>query len=62
MKICFGYCEVLNIFDTSHFSDYSKYDCNMFDEAHKAEVRDNQFPKDLKKAYDLGKRLVEMNI
>ena len=30
-----------------------------FSEAHKAEVRDKQFPIDLEKAYELGKRLVE---
>lgn len=30
-----------------------------FSEAHKAEVRDKQFPIDLEKAYELGKQLVE---
>ena len=61
-KMVYGYAETLYVCDTYQFNDYSKYNCNMFDEAHKAEVRDNQFPKDLAKAYDLGKRLVEMNI
>ena len=35
-----------------------RYDAATFSEAHKAEVRDTQFPIDLEKAYELGKRLV----
>ena len=60
VKTIFGYAETLNSYDTYQFSDYSKYDCDVFDEKHKAEVRENQFPKDLEKAFDLGKRLTEM--
>ena len=37
---------------------YDRYDAATFSEAHKAEVRDNQFPIDLEIAYELGKRLV----
>lgn len=59
INLLFGHCETLNIFDTFQFSDYSKYDCDMFDPNHKAKVRENQFPKDLERAYDLGKRLTE---
>ena len=62
INMLFGYCETLCSYDTHQFNDYSKYDCDMFDAEHKAEVRDNEFPKDLAKAYDLGKRLAEMNI
>ena len=36
--------------------DYTYYDD--VDGADQAEVRDNQFPIDLEKAYELGKRLV----
>ena len=57
LKMIYGYCETLNICDTYQFSDYSKYDCNMFDERHKREIKETQFPKDLEKAFDLGKRL-----
>ena len=32
----------------------------LFDEKAKAKVREEQFPKDLQKAFDLGKRLTEM--
>ena len=60
MKAAFGYCETLKVFDTSHFLDYSKYECNIFDGERKKHVRETQFPKDLQKAFALGKRLVEM--
>ena len=58
-KLVFGYCETLYSYDTYQYSDYSKYDCDLFDEKHKREVRDTQFPKDLEKAYELGKRLIK---
>ena len=60
VKMIFGYAETLNACDTYQFSDYSKYNCDVFDEKHKSEVRENQFPKDLEKAFNLGKRLTEM--
>ena len=55
-KLLFGYCETLNVFDTSHVADYSKYDCDMFDIEHKKMMKNIQFPKDLDKAFDMGKR------
>ena len=58
----YGYCEILNSCDTYQFSDYSKYECNMFNEQHKAQVRETQFPVDLDNAFNLGKRLIEMNL
>ena len=45
--------------DTYQFSDYSRYDMNLFDEAAKRAHRDAQFPIDLAAARALGKRLVE---
>ncbi len=56
----FGYSEAVYACDTYQFIDYSKYDVDLFDEKHKAEVRDTQFPKDLQNAFNLGKRLTEM--
>ncbi len=56
-----GYSEALYSYDTYQFADYSKYNCNLFDENHKKEVLQTQFPKDLEKAFDLGKKLTEMN-
>ena len=55
----FGPTELLCSYDTCQFSNYERYDAATFSEAHKAEVRDKQFPIDLEKAYELGKRLVE---
>ena len=57
----FGYCEVLNSYNTYQFTDYSKYMANLVDEQEKAKQRDTQFPVDKQKAFDLGKKLVEMN-
>ena len=62
LNMIYGYCETVNAYDTYQFSDYSKYDSDVFDENHKAQVRNTQFPKDLENAYNLGKKLVEMNI
>ena len=55
-----GYAEGLYAYDTCQFTDYSKYNCDLFDETHKKEVQQTQFPKDLQNAYELGKRLAEM--
>ena len=59
MKLMFGSCEVLNAFNTWQFPDYSKYDATAFDMAEKLQSRDNQWPRDLQAAFELGKRLVE---
>ena len=55
----FGPTEILCSYDTYQFSNYDRYDAATFSEAHKAEVRETQFPIDLEKAYELGKRLVK---
>ena len=60
LNLVFGYCETLYVYDTYQFSDYSKYDCDVFDEKHKAKVREKQFPIDMEKAYELGKKLANM--
>lgn len=60
LRAVFGYCETLYAFDTFQYTDYAKYDCDLFDAEHKAKVRDEQFPKDLQKAYEMGKRLATM--
>ncbi len=53
----FGDCETLYAADTWQFDDYSKYEADVFDLEHKTHQRDVQFPIDLEKAYELGKRL-----
>jgi len=60
LRIVFGHSEVLYSYDTYQFSDYSRYDANMFDPEHKRKHHEEQFPVDMQKAYELGKRLVEM--
>ena len=55
----FGPTEILCSYDTYQFTNYDRYDAATFNETHKAEVRDTQFPVDLEKAYELGKRLVD---
>ena len=55
----FGPTEILYSYNTYQFPNYDRYDAATFSEAHKAEVRDTQFPLDLEKAYELGKRLVK---
>ena len=60
MNIVLGYCEELCAYDTYQFRDYSRYEANMFSEPEKAKHRDEVFPEDLRKAYELGKRLTEM--
>ena len=54
-----GSCETLYSCDTYQFTDYSKYYASMWDERHKAEHREKQFPIDLNNAYRMGKRLCE---
>ena len=59
LKTVFGASESLYACDTYQFTDYSRYDVTLFDEAAKRAHRDVQFPIDLANARALGKRLVE---
>ena len=45
--------------DTHQFDDYSKYECTLFDAAHKAQMRKTQFISDLAKAFEMGRKLAE---
>ena len=47
--------------DTLQFDDYSKFAAGSFNEEHKRKVREEQFPKDLQAAYDIGFRLMAGN-
>lgn len=49
-------------FNTYQFDDYSKYICETFNETDKAKQREEQFPKDLQKAYELGQKLLKQEI
>ena len=52
-----GEVEVYASCDTLQVNDYSKFNMAGFDEAHKKEMRKNQFPLDLENAFNMGTRL-----
>ena len=58
LKQLFGFTETLYSLNSYQFSDYSRYDIMAGTEERRAKYRDEQFPKDLQDAYELGKRLV----
>ena len=58
MARIFGSCESVFVTNTSPFDDYSKYVSTFFDPEEKKKHQKEQFPKDCKKAYALGARLV----
>jgi len=58
MERIFGSCETLFVTDTCQFDDYSKYVSTAFKPEEKRKRRDGEFPKDCRKAYELGARLV----
>ena len=59
MEIAFSKPERICAFDTYQFSDYDKYVCEVFDKNHKLKQREEQFPKDLEKAYQAGMNLLK---
>ena len=58
MKRLGGSSEYYAACDTLQFEDYSRYAAGSFNEAHKRKMREEQFPKDLQAAYDIGFRLI----
>lgn len=52
-----GEVEVYACCDTLQVADYSRYDMASFNEGHKKEMREKQFPKDLENAFNMGTRL-----
>lgn len=59
LETLFGYTETLCSYNSYQFNDYSKYDVMEGTQERRAKYREEQFPIDMQKAYDLGKRLVE---
>lgn len=57
MKRLGGNTEYYAACDTLQFDDYTRFAAGTSNEAHKRKVRDEQFPKDLQSAYDIGFRL-----
>lgn len=54
-----GSCEAMYVTDTYQFGDYSKYVAMRFDESHKNKRRNEEFPKDCKRAFDMGVKFAE---
>lgn len=52
-----GSLETYACCDTLQVGDYSKYELSLFDPVHKKRIHEEQFPKDLQAAYEIGKRL-----
>ena len=58
LEMVYGHSEILCTYSGYQFSDYSKYDLIEGAQAVREKYRDEQLPKDLEAAYELGKRLV----
>lgn len=57
MERHFGSCELLSVTDTLQYSDYDKYDSERFDGEAKRWRRQEVFPKECRRAFELGKGL-----
>ena len=60
MKRLGGSAEYYAACDTLQFDDYSKFAAGTFNEEHKRKMREEQFPKDMRAAYDIGFRLTAL--
>lgn len=59
MKHIFGVSESLIVTDTYQFDDYSKYVATLFNAEEKARRREEEFPKDCEKAFEMGVRFAQ---
>lgn len=59
MKRIFGKSESLVVTDTYQFDDYAKYVSTLFNVAEKTKRREEEFPKDCKKAFEMGVRFAQ---
>ena len=59
MDFIIGPVELIEANGTWQFSDYSKYDAAVFDVGERRKRREEVFPKDLQRAYEMGRRAVE---
>ncbi|OHS97835.1 NADPH-dependent FMN reductase [Tritrichomonas foetus] len=54
---CYGSCEMMYVPDTMEVNDYSKVYMPAYDVEHKKKWREETFPLELQKAYELGKKI-----
>lgn len=59
LEMAFGSCSILLATDTMQFADYSRYETDYYDATAKRKRNHEVFPKDLERAFALGKRLTE---
>ena len=58
LSLLFGSLESFFSYDTYQFKDYSKVVCERFDPEHKIKHREEQFPRDMEGAFEMGVRMV----
>jgi len=59
MNWLIGPAELIEANATLQFDDYSKYDAAMFDVEERRKRREEVFPSDLRRAYEMGRRAVD---
>jgi multimeric flavodoxin WrbA len=59
MKRIFGSSEALVVTDTYQFEDYSRYETSAFNVEDKAKRKNEVFPSDCQKAFDMGVRFAQ---
>ena len=59
LSLLFGSSESFMSYDTYQFKDYSRFVSERFDPKHKAQHREEQFPKDLEGAFEMGIRMTK---
>jgi hypothetical protein len=57
LQMLFGSSESLCSYETYQFADYSKVVSDLFDVEQRAKRREEVFPKDCQKAFEMGVRL-----
>ena len=62
LEMHFGACELLLSTDTLQYSDYGKYESEMFDTEAKIKRHAEVFPEDCKRAFELGVRMASGEI
>jgi hypothetical protein len=61
LQMLFGASESLCSFETWQFEDYSKVVSDLFDVEKRAKRREEVFPKDCEKAFEMGARFAKKN-
>ena len=61
LEMVFGNCHTRYFYDTLQCDDYAKYHILSFDEKKKRKIHEEQWPKDLQAAFDLGVQLTKIS-